>query len=83
MKIALYQIAYQIGLHPTEMARLVHEGEITGEVPGGNAQSKDAWVDLHSLRNYIQWKHDQKQLEESVYLKAIRHIDTAIRKAAR
>jgi len=83
MKIALYQIAYQIGMHPTDLARLVYDGEITGEVPGGNAQSKDAWVELHSLRNYIQWKHDQKRLEEAFYLKAIRHIDAAIRKASR
>ncbi|MFY0546184.1 hypothetical protein [Brevibacillus sp. H7] len=83
MKIALYQIAYQIGLHPSELARLVYDGEITGEVPGGNAQSKDAWVDLHSLRNYIQWRFDQKKLEEMAYWKAIRHIDNAIRTAKR
>jgi hypothetical protein len=80
MKIALYQIAYQIGMHPVELARLVQDNELTGEVPGGNAQSKDAWVDLHSLRNYIQWRYDQKKLDEMAYLKAIRHIDNAIRK---
>ncbi|QQE76354.1 hypothetical protein KDJ56_10745 [Brevibacillus composti] len=79
MKTALHQIAYQIGMHPTEMARLVQEGEITGEVPGGNPQSREAWVDLHSLRNFIQWRHDQKRLEEAMYLKAIRHIDRALR----
>ncbi|USG68186.1 hypothetical protein NDK47_13260 [Brevibacillus ruminantium] len=80
MKTALYLIANQIGMHPAVMAKLVLDGEITGDVPGGNAQSKDAWVDLHSLRNYIEWRHDQKQLEEMPYLKAIRHIDRALRR---
>lgn len=79
MKIALYQIAYQIGMHPVELAKLVLDNELTGEVPGGNAQSKDAWVDLYSLRNYIQWRYDQKKLEELAYLKAIRQIDKEIR----
>lgn len=75
MKIALHQIAYQIGIHPTEMAKLVHEGEITGEIPGNNPQAKDAWVDLHSLRNFIQWRYDQGRMDEMAYGKAIRHID--------
>lgn len=79
MKTALYHIAYQIGMHPAEMAKLVREGEITGEVPGNNPQARDAWVDLHSLRNYIQWRHDQNRLDEMAYLKAIRHIDKALR----
>ncbi|WNC12238.1 hypothetical protein [Brevibacillus brevis] len=75
MKIALHQIAYQIGMHPNEMARLVHDGEISGEVPGNNPQSKDAWIDLHSLRNFIQWRRDQGRVDEMFYGKAIRHID--------
>ncbi|QRG65121.1 hypothetical protein [Brevibacillus choshinensis] len=75
MKIALHQIAYQIGYHPNEMARLVYEGEITGEVPGNNPQSRDAWVDLHSLRNFIQWRRDQGRIDGMFYDKAIRHID--------
>lgn len=78
MKTPLYQIAYQIGMHPTEMAKLVYEGEITGEVPDNNPQSKDAWVDLHSLRNFIQWRYDQGRMEELVFGKAIRHIDKSM-----
>lgn len=78
MKIPLHQIAYQIGIHPNEMAKLVYEGEVTGEVPNGNPQSKDAWVDLHSLRNFIQWRYDQGRLEELDYGKAIRHITNAM-----
>jgi hypothetical protein len=80
MKIPLYQIAYQIGMHPTEMAKLVYEGEITGEVPGNNPQSKEAWVDLHSLRNFIQWRRDQGRMEDMSYDKAIRHIDKSLRR---
>lgn len=80
MKIPLYQIAYQIGMHPTEMAKLVFEGEITGEVPGDNPQSKEAWVDLYSLRNFIQWRRDQGRMEEMSYDKAIRHIDKSLRR---
>lgn len=80
MKTPLYQIAYQIGIHPNEMARLVYEGEITGDVPGNNPQSKDAWVDLHSLKNFIQWRYDQGRLEEMAYNKAILHIERGLRR---
>lgn len=75
MKITLYHIADKIGFHPIHLAKAVLEGELTGEVPNGNAQSKDAWVDLLSLRNYIDWLHEQGRLEPVRYLKAIRHID--------
>lgn len=75
MKIALHHIAYQIGYHPNEMAKLVYDGEITGEVPDNNPQSKDAWIDLHSLRNFIQWRRDQGRIDEMFYDKAIRRID--------
>lgn len=78
MKTALYQIAYQIGIHPTKMAKLVREGEITGEVPGDNPQSKEAWVDLLSLRNYIEWQREQGRMDERAYWKAIRHIERTL-----
>jgi hypothetical protein len=80
MKIPLHQIAYQIGVHPREMAKWVYEGEITGEVPGSNPQAKDAWVDLHSLRNFIQWKFEQGNFDDMFYQKAIRHIDKYMRR---
>ncbi|GIO08476.1 hypothetical protein J31TS6_45040 [Brevibacillus reuszeri] len=75
MKIALHQIAYQIGMHPTEMAKLIFEGEVTGEVPDRNPQAKDAWVDLHSLSNFIQWRFDQGHFDKMFYDKAMRHIN--------
>ncbi|MFF2528346.1 hypothetical protein ACFVS2_05465 [Brevibacillus sp. NPDC058079] len=80
MKIALHQIAYQIGMHPIEMAKLVYEGEITGEVPEHNPQAKDAWVDLHSLRNFIQWRYDQGRMDQMFYDKAMRHLNKAMPK---
>ena len=80
MRIALFQIAYQIGMHPKDLANAVYESELTGEVPDHNPQSKDAWVDLLSLRNYIQWQYEKAGITEMSYLKAIRHIDLAIQK---
>ncbi|ASJ53994.1 hypothetical protein BP422_10855 [Brevibacillus formosus] len=80
MKIALHQIAYQIGMHPTEMAKLVYDGEITGEVPDRDPQAKDAWVDWHSLRNFIQWRYDQGRMEQMFYDKAMRHLNKAMPK---
>ncbi len=78
MKIALHQIAYQIGMHPNEMAKLVYEGEITGEVPNRNPQAKDAWVDLHSLKNFIEWKFDQGAFDRMFFDKAMRHVNKAM-----
>ncbi|MGD8191432.1 hypothetical protein ACQCN2_15735 [Brevibacillus ginsengisoli] len=78
MKIALFQIAYPIGMHPKDLAKAVHEGEVTGEVPDQNPQSKEAWVDLLSLRNYIQWQYEKARITEMSYLRALRHIDAAI-----
>lgn len=80
MKIAIYQIAYPIGMHPQDLARAVKDGEITGEVPQDNPQSKEAWVDLLSLRNYIHWQYEKERMTEMSYLKAIRHIDKALGK---
>jgi hypothetical protein len=83
MKIAIYQIAYRLGMHPKELARAVVNGDVTGEVPGGDPQAKEAWVDLLSLRNYIEWVHEKGQLDELRYQKSIRHIDTEIGKVKR
>jgi len=80
MKAAIYQIAYRVGMHPNDLGKAVREGEITGEVPDGNAQSKDAWVDLHSLRNYVEWQYEKKQIDELRYQKSIRRIDVVLRK---
>ncbi|GAA4707010.1 hypothetical protein [Brevibacillus fulvus] len=79
MNIPIYQIAYKIGIHPTELAKIVRDGDVTGEVPGNNPQSKDAWVDLLSLRNYYVWIFEKGQISEMTYQKAIRHIDNAIK----
>lgn len=79
MKIALFQIAYRIGMHPKDLAKAVLEGDLTGDIPEQNPQSKDAWVDLLSLRNYIHWLHEKERITEMSYLKAIRHIDLAIK----
>ncbi|HZG15035.1 MAG TPA: hypothetical protein VE710_08465 [Candidatus Bathyarchaeia archaeon] len=83
MKIAIYQIAHRLGLHPKDVAKMVYDGDVTGEVPGGDAQSKDAWVDLLSLRNYIDWLNDQGRMEALRYQKSIRHIDTHINQIKR
>ena len=83
MKIALYQIAYKIGMHPKELAKAVMEGELTGEVFGDDPQSKESWVDLLSLRNYIHWLYEKEMITEMSYLRALRHIDEAIRKQKR
>jgi hypothetical protein len=81
LNIAIYQIAYRIGMHPNELAKAVREGEVTGEVPGNNPQSKEAWVDLLSLRNYIHWMYEKGQISEMSFLKSIRHIDQAIKQS--
>ncbi|MGC5325395.1 hypothetical protein [Brevibacillus sp. SYSU BS000544] len=83
MKIAIYQIAYKIGMHPKELAKAVKEGEITGEVSDDNPQSKEAWVDLLSFRNYIHWLYEKETITEMSYLRALRHIDEAIQKQKR
>ncbi|NGQ96259.1 hypothetical protein G3578_13920 [Brevibacillus sp. SYP-B805] len=81
MKIAIYQIAYRLGMHPKELAKAVLDGDVTGEVPGGNPQAKEAWVDLLSLRNYIEWLHEKGQVDELRYQKSIRHLDAEIGRA--
>ncbi len=83
MKIAIYEIAHKLGMHPAELGKAIRNGDVTGEVPGGNAQAKDAWIDLMSLRNYIQWLYEQDRLEEARYVKAIRHLDAAIHERKR
>ncbi|UFJ42343.1 hypothetical protein LOK74_07610 [Brevibacillus humidisoli] len=75
MKVAIYQIANRVGMHPKELSRAIYDGEVTGEVPDGNPQSKQAWVDLLSLRNYIQWLYERERMDEIRYLKSIRHLD--------
>ncbi|WP_126426780.1 hypothetical protein [Brevibacillus marinus] len=79
MKLAIYQIANRIGMHPRELLRAVREGEVSGDVPAGDSPAKQAWVDLLSLRNYIQWLYEQEKLDETRYLKAIRQLE-AIRR---
>jgi len=81
MKIALYLISHRLGMHPTELAKAIRNGDITGDVPGGNAQSKDAWVDLMSLRNYLEWIREKGEVDEIRYQKSLRHIDNEIAKA--
>lgn len=83
MKVPIYLIAQRLGLHPKELAKIVYDGDVTGEVPGGSAQSKDAWVDILSLRNYIEWLNDQGRIEALRYQKSIRHIDTEIARLKR
>ncbi|WP_139489966.1 hypothetical protein [Brevibacillus dissolubilis] len=80
MKIALHHIAYKIGIHPTELGQAVRDGELTGELPDNNPQSKDAWVDILSLRNYVEWLREKGKMEESRFLKAVRHIDNETRR---
>ena len=80
MKVAIYQIAYRLGMHPNDLGKAVREGEVTGDVPDGNAQSKEAWVDLHSLRNYVEWLFEKKQIDELRYLKSIRRIEVVLKK---
>lgn len=79
MNVPIDQIAKRIGMHPRELSRAVLDGEVSGEVPAGNPQSKQAWVDLFSLRNYIQWLYEQDKLDELRYQKAVRQLD-AIRR---
>lgn len=80
MKIAIYQIAYKIGMHPKELAKAVKESELTGEILDDNPLSNEAWVDLLSLRNYIHWLYEKERITEMSYLRALRHIDEAITK---
>jgi ribosomal protein L19E len=75
MKLVLHEIAYRIGRHPSELARAIQAGDVTGEVPSGNPQSKEAWVDGLSLRNYFDWLREQGKWDEQTYRKAIRHLD--------
>lgn len=83
MKIAIFQIAYKIGMHPKDLAKAVLDNEITGEVPNNDPQSREAWVDLLSLRNYVHWLFEKEAITEMSYLKAIRHIDLAIKQQKR
>lgn len=83
MKIPIYQIAHRLGLHPKDLAKIVYDGDVTGEVHGGDPQSKDSWVDLLSLRNYIDWLNDQGRIEGMRYQKSIRQIDVHIKQLKR
>ncbi|MBO8162681.1 MAG: hypothetical protein H0Z34_03050 [Brevibacillus sp.] len=75
MRVPIYQIANRVGMHPSELAMAVRDGEVTGEVPDGTGQSKQAWVDLISFQNYIQWLYEQGSLNETRYFKALRHLE--------
>lgn len=78
MRASIYIIAPKIGMHPNELGKAVLDGELYGEVPDGNSQSKEAWVDLLSLRNYVEWLHEKEQVDEIRYQKSIRRIDNMI-----
>ncbi|QDX95185.1 hypothetical protein JNUCC42_01670 [Brevibacterium sp. JNUCC-42] len=75
MKITLHQISNKIGFREKELATAILNGDVTGEVPDQNPQSKLAWVDLLSLQNYMEWLYEQGNITEQKFLKGIRHIE--------
>ncbi|WP_232698374.1 hypothetical protein [Brevibacillus daliensis] len=75
MEVAIYLIAPKIGMPAKELIKAIDNGDIMGGFPVDDPLSKMAWVDLLSLRNYVEWLYEHKRVTEQKYLKAIRHIE--------
>lgn len=59
LKKPINQVARKVGMQNQYLAHAINDGNVVGEVVnGGDYHSDNSWVDIDSLKKYIQWKCD-------------------------
>lgn len=75
MKKSIRDIAKYIGMQNQYLAHAISEGRVIGEVIG-SYHSSESWVDIDSVKKYIQWKLDNYVISRDEYTEAIMFLES-------
>lgn len=69
MRRPMNQIAQNIGMQNQYLADAVFDGKVIGEIAiDDDYHSNDSWVDVESVKQYIQWKFENQVINEESYV---------------
>lgn len=79
MKLPIKKVARGIGMQNQYLSQAIQEGKVIGEIHNEDYHSDKSWVDLQSLKEYVEWRFKNWIISKEQYKKFTEFIDELLK----
>jgi hypothetical protein len=76
LRLQITQVAHGIGMQAQYLSYAVRETKVVGAIaPNGDYHSRNSWVEVQSVKHYIQWQYANYMIGKEQYDSDISFLD--------
>lgn len=78
MRLPINRVARGIGMQNQYLSQAVREGKVIGEIHNEDYHSDLSWVDLQSVREYLEWRYKNHVITAEQYQRYTQFLDQLV-----